>query len=388
MLTDAITLSRREMTPEGYLKAMATITCVGVQDYLGSELQGLVDNQLNPNTTYRVFRPPSTVFDDVTVQSAKLKPLTDGHPTSDVNCDNHRSLSIGNLGENVLHLNDNSLCINTIVTDSDGVKKIQAGTHQLSSGYTCKLVEEQGVFDGRPYDLRFDGGMNINHVALVDQGRCGNGARILDKRGNKMTDKSSFADLDMDNLLEQVASKIMPDIQKMIQSDDFVEKLAAIVGNNLSASSQPTPDEKTVPDDMNGDPDTDVDNDMVTEDGDMEHDKQHDDVKDDDDDLVADKSINDRINARVAIIDKARRLADDIIIDNKDNVEILRDSLRSYHGDSVDGKSIDYLSALADVIIEKRKKADVFYDNVKSDVSSFEIPKNSIDLRRILNRAH
>ena len=62
--------STREKTPEGYLKAVAAITCVGVQDYNARDLGELEDRVVG------VFRPADVVFHPETMKSAKMKPAT------------------------------------------------------------------------------------------------------------------------------------------------------------------------------------------------------------------------------------------------------------------------------------------------------------------------
>jgi hypothetical protein len=430
MLQDSISLSTREITPEGYLKAKASITCVGIQDYYGIELAGSIDTPVIPGKVYSVFRPPETVFHDTTIETAKLKPVTDDHPTVDVDANNNRNLAIGNMGESVTCLNDTELCLSIIITDAQGVKKIEAGTHQLSSGYVADLKVQTGIHKGKSYDMIFSGPMVINHIALLEKGRCDSGARILDNRSKSMTDdkvksrakalvksKAKIEDFDMESLLAQVAQKVMPDIQKMIQSDDFVSRLAEVIGNSLSASynETSTPDIESG-DTVDGDLDTPQNGDTTDEDisGDTmdagmnsgtADEGTNGDMVDDDDMLAAPgsnsttdsrkvvkrtlkKTMADAVNTRVSVIMRAKKINPDVKTNARSNRAILLDALHPIYGEKIKRKSFDYLQALVDGLSDKRDAAGTYFEQAKTGGNNRaqKTPKNGIELRRILDR--
>ncbi len=79
----------RILTPEGYLKATAAITKVGVQMYPASQFGGEGDEPVG------LLRTRETVFHSETIESVKLKPIVLFHE-EDVNAENHSDSSTGN----------------------------------------------------------------------------------------------------------------------------------------------------------------------------------------------------------------------------------------------------------------------------------------------------
>ena len=85
--------------------------------------------------------------------------------------------------------------------------------------------------------------MQINHLALVPEGRCGEEVRILDQKGKTLSNESdtnlvkkllhvikadkkrggnskkvAIRDVDMESLVRVLAEKLMPDVKKMLAS--------------------------------------------------------------------------------------------------------------------------------------------------------------------------
>ena len=184
-ITDSLELkaSSRKLTKEGYLKATAALTKVGLQEYRLSDITG----NANDTKIVKVLRPADVVFNDDTIDSAKLKPITLLHPQQMVDSDNHHKLSVGTIGENVHKLDDKRLGANIVITNKAIIDDILNNKFaQLSMGYTANFREEKGIFDGEPYEYAFDGAMTINHCAIVQKGRCGEDVSILDKKEDIM----------------------------------------------------------------------------------------------------------------------------------------------------------------------------------------------------------
>lgn len=381
MISDTIKLSpTKEITPEGYLKAQATLTKVGVQHYSGSELSQLTNADLNPTKVYGVFRTPQTVFHPDTIDSAKMKPLTEEHPVNDGRCltaDNFRSNVKGWIGDSVKPMNDKQLHASIMVADKNLVNSIlSAGSKgkQVSLGYNVNYKQVSGSYEGEPYDFISDGPMMINHLAVVDKGRCEDGAMILDKANDKevinMTNQkpqklTTDASLDMGDLVDRVSAAMQPKIEQIMQSDNFINMLASKVADNITNSDQDVPG--------NGDGDGDGDMDVVTdEDG-------ADDVP-----VVSNSTAeapeqaymtdSKKVMQRVKIVTLANRLANkDYSASKLSNKQLLVDSLKPYCGDAnlVD-KSESYLQGVADVLVNNRTKAQenlaCINDNAKGNV--------------------
>lgn len=159
------------ITPEGYLRADAIVTRTGVFLYQ------------NPDGSLRrELRHPDDVFKEDSLESLKLRPITNGHPEDRlVKSDNFKELSIGYTGETV-KLDGQYIITSLLITDSAGVREVQSRRKQeLSLGYTVDVIPEVGVYNGQEYTHR-QTNISYNHLAIVDRARAGNAAKIhLDK---------------------------------------------------------------------------------------------------------------------------------------------------------------------------------------------------------------
>lgn len=270
--------STRVLTPEGYLKATAAITMVGVQAYPAYEFGGEGDEPVN------VYRPPETVFHPETIESIKMKPITMQHPEQDVDAGNHGRLSIGSVGESVEPIDALRLGASIIINEDSIVKQIlERNIEELSLGYDCYVIAEEGNYNGAQYSYRFDGPMLVNHLAIVEDGRCGDTVKILDKHDGGimkkrqvkkflkkagMTDaklelfckdlaedadvdtevfEAALQDIDMEGMMPMIVKELMPMIQKEIKGNkNFMSILAKEIASTMTAGggepAEPVPD--------------------------------------------------------------------------------------------------------------------------------------------------
>ena len=175
------TLSPNQLeTNEGFLICRnVPIARTGDQDYTGTEI-GLDDAQL-----HSVHRRPEEVFAEAALASFEGKPVTDDHPPELLTPDTVRQYEKGH-AQNVrpgsgewegyvladLHIHDREL-----------MDKIQAGKREISCGYECEYVQEP---DGSYSQHKIRG----NHVAVVDRGRAGKRAAILDADTSQQAQKA------------------------------------------------------------------------------------------------------------------------------------------------------------------------------------------------------
>ena len=192
LLFDAsVELQSRERTPEGYLRATAVLTKVGVMDYFSSEL-GIP----GPSRQVGVMRPHDVVFHETTMASASMKPITLGHPRDSVNVKNHKRHSVGYLGETAFALDSEKLAISILLTDERAIKQVEGGKDDVSVGYEfAGLVDGAGEYNGKQFQHAFDGHMIINHMAIAPRNRAGRGGkevRILDTDKDKLPTLEDF----------------------------------------------------------------------------------------------------------------------------------------------------------------------------------------------------
>lgn len=164
----------QHLTPEGFLVIENTpIARTGMQDYAPSELPlERYDFTPAPDGVYHVMRKPEEVFHPRAVLSANGKAVTNDHPWEDVTIDNYHSLSIGDIYNP--RRSGEMLVVDMIIKRREGLDFVRGmGKRELSCGYDVDYYEiEPGRLEQR--------NIRINHVALVDRGRCGPSCAIAD----------------------------------------------------------------------------------------------------------------------------------------------------------------------------------------------------------------
>lgn len=161
--------TQRTITKDGFLVVPATISKIGVFDYLAKEL-GMQEDGIK-----KVARTEKSLFSDETIQSFENATLTIGHPADGVNAKNWKALSVG-VVRNVKRVGD-ELAAEAWIYDEAAIKTVQEkGIEQLSCGYDCDITPstvQDADFEMSP--------MIGNHVAIVARGRCGDGVKLADE---------------------------------------------------------------------------------------------------------------------------------------------------------------------------------------------------------------
>jgi hypothetical protein len=207
---------KHKTTAEGFLTGDAIVTRTGVFQYVNQD--GTIRHEL---------RHPDDVFNADSLESLKLKPVTDNHPPELVNSDNAEIYSIGSTGESVT-TDENSVAIKFSVHRKDAIKKVALGKRELSLGYNLDLEEETGVWDGVPYTHR-QKNIRYNHLAIVDQARAGRMARINmdgvavqlhqdDEEDKSMTEKE-MQTVNLDGLSYRADAEVAKAYEKAVLSE-------------------------------------------------------------------------------------------------------------------------------------------------------------------------
>lgn len=147
-------------TPEGYLTVNVPITRPGVFPY-----------QRQDGTVQMEAKLPEVIFSDRTLRSARSKPVTDEHPNEPVTIDNYLTYSKG-MSHTDARVEDLKLYVSLTVTDKELIQKIHDGKNEISIGFMSDVVAENGTYDGRNYEY-VQRNIEINHIAIVEQGRAG-----------------------------------------------------------------------------------------------------------------------------------------------------------------------------------------------------------------------
>lgn len=155
-----------EKTPQGFLKIPIYASRVGIQIYR--------DGQGN---VIKEFRSPEEVFAEAAVDSLRVAPLTNDHPSEMVNLDNAKELVVGYPSGVVENVDNKFTKTHIIVFDKDTIKDIENGRREISLGYSAKLELVSGEYNGEKYDA-VQKEIKINHIALVDRARGGPELRL------------------------------------------------------------------------------------------------------------------------------------------------------------------------------------------------------------------
>lgn len=165
-------------TGEGFLICKnVPIARTGSQNYLGREL-GLTDG--NADKIIAVIRSPDEVFSEAALASFEGKPVTNDHPPTLIGPDDVKTYEMGhaqNIRRGVGEWADYMIA-DLHIHDRDLIDAIQNGKREISCGYECDYVKNT---DGTYSQKNIRG----NHVAVVDRGRAGKRAAILDSDKNK-----------------------------------------------------------------------------------------------------------------------------------------------------------------------------------------------------------
>ena len=155
-----------ELTDEGFLRVMAPVAKVGVMSYLQKD-----------GSVLKQYVPATTLFDAGSLDTFRMKPVTNGHPRGVLLDSNSvESKKVGSTGETFEQAGD-ELNVSFTIMDQSSIASITAGRRELSPGYTAELDMTAGTFDGHAYDCT-QVSRKYNHLALVDKARGGSSLRI------------------------------------------------------------------------------------------------------------------------------------------------------------------------------------------------------------------
>lgn len=160
-------------TGEGFLICRnVPIARIGDQEYLGREI-GL--SGADADRLITVTRPPEEVFSDAAMASFEGKPVTNDHPPCLIGPDDVTAYGRGH-AEMVRRGSGewaDYVLADLHIQARDLIDAVQNGKREISCGYECDY-EPNG--DGTYKQKNIRG----NHVAVVDRGRAGKRAAILD----------------------------------------------------------------------------------------------------------------------------------------------------------------------------------------------------------------
>lgn len=215
-------------TPEGYLTGKIRVTGAGVFSYMVADGQKI-----------RRLRPLDQVGADDSIATLNSKPVTLRHPMEDVSPENAKKLQVGFTGTDASWDGLNAFVTLTI-TDADAIAACERGeVRAVSCGYRARLAYESGNWQGSAYDEVMTD-IRYNHVALVREGRAGDGVRFrigdcadVENFFKKTDGDKNMKKMILDGVEYEADEKIIDKLQAtQRQLDESCEKAEKLVKEN------------------------------------------------------------------------------------------------------------------------------------------------------------
>lgn len=209
---------KQSLTPEGFLLCEEVpLARTGMMIYGPDE----TPIEPGPDGIVKIFREDGEVFNQKTIASAQGKPVTNDHPEEDVTPESWKDLAHGIMlnvrrGDDVM---DDLLIGDLLITTPEGIEAVQGGKREVSLGYEADYEPLGAAGTGKQSNII------INHIALVEQGRCGPRCAIGDKKptllkGKSMATKSKI----LDALMRAFKAKDAEEVEQLAKevSDESV----------------------------------------------------------------------------------------------------------------------------------------------------------------------
>lgn len=344
---DAAAVEHPRVTGDGYLVADARVVRTGIQIYTGAEV-GKPDV-----ATVRVYRPEAEVFSDKSLASFSHIPVTDDHPAQAVTADNWKDLAVGETSGEVLR-DGHRLRIPLIVKDASAVRKVQGGKRELSAGYTCDLVFEDGVTpEGEAYDA-IQKNIRANHLAIVQRGRAGSECRIGDSAAAWGAAPITDADT-KEGQMADALRKVMVDGLQVETTDAGAAAIDKLTKDKQAAEKRLSDAEMAHQTAIAA-----KDAELAKKDAEIDALKGK---------VLDDVALDERVRARSSLVDTARKIAKDVKVDGLSDAAIRKAVVTAKLGDAaVAGKADAYIDARFDILAEDVAK--VITDPVRQALRS------------------
>lgn len=316
-------------TENGYMVVDSAVARIGVQEYYAAEL-GDEFKDLPAGQIVRLDRPPSVVFGDESMRSYAHKPVTNNHPPVSVTADNWAEYGKGHVGDEVRQ-DGRFVRVPMMVTDGDTIRDIDSGKREWSAGYGVTFERVTGINDdGEAYDARITS-QKINHIALVDKGRAGSDCRIGDNKRQPTPHKGAAPMAEVKMTFDGLPFSVADATAEAVVNKIVAARDAAIADKDKAQAAH--------------------DSELAKRDAEIADLKTK----------VIDEAAIDKLAAEKAEVLADAKSIHDADYSGKTAAEIRRIAVVAKIGDSMTGKSDDYIAARFDTL----KDADQIADSVR-----------------------
>ena len=367
---DVAPIDKYEVTPEGYLRAWATIARTGVQHYTDAD-----------GSIRREYRPETEVASPESLASFAGKAITLEHPPVLLDSANTKDYQVGFSGTEVVYDNGFVRAVMTI-TDKDAIERIMRGdAKEVSAGYRVNYEAVPGVTDGGENYDGIQTGISGNHIAVVRRGRAGPQVKLhLDRldaadpslfspiEEPSMTAKVNFDGAEFE-VTESVALAITKEREDAKMSyEDMKKKCDELQAAADSMKAEMDAMEKQ----MQGKCDS----------AEGRADALAEEVESLKVDLGAAQQVNidGLVEERIALIDKARTSLDSAFdFAGLSAREIMEASIKAVRGDAdLSERSDDYVTAMFDTLAESAPRSDsAATEELRKAVASIASPMSA-----------
>lgn len=207
------------------------ISKVGVFPYYGRS----ISDECEPDKIYHVYRSAATLSQSVPTWDNPPKPFINDHEMLGEGFSKIDDRPVQGVIHNPV-FEDDVLYADISVYSESLKEKIEGGKKELSLGYFCKYRKEKGVYKGQAYDYVQED-MVGNHIALVDNGRCGSEVKVFDSKCtmDSLDITTSFEPKDSekgasDGIIENKETKD----SEMADKREYIRKIMAIAAKSDS----------------------------------------------------------------------------------------------------------------------------------------------------------
>jgi len=362
-------IEKYEMTPEGYLRAWASIARTGIQLYTDAD-----------GSVRREYRPAVEVASPESLASFAGKAITSEHPPVLLDAENTKDYQVGFSGTEVVY-DDGFVKAVMTITDKEAIERIMRGdAREVSAGYRVNYDPTPGVTENGEH---YDGVQKEiigNHIAVVRRGRAGPQVKLhldrqdaadpslLSNNGDRlMTAKVVFDGAEFE-VTESVALAITKEREDAKMSyEDMKKKYDELQAAADSMKAEMDAMEKK----MQGKCDA--------AEGRADALAEH--VEELKADLATAKEINldSMVEERLSLIEKAKPVLDAAYdFSGKEAREVMVDAIQAVRGDSIDlsERSDDYVQAMFDTL-EASRKDSATTDELRKAVASIASPMSA-----------